>query len=151
MTEDKLKRGFGGGLQPIDFSDLARQIEQAKKKNRILKQSMAGLVALALVIGAFLFNHFVWRYAVIEDLQVNQRQGDWKMVDFKFKVQKSGIVRRGYEKAVSEDIVIEGHTVRPEWRWYVDPAKTDFSVYVRSRWGFIPTWETKIFPVSGPR
>ena len=104
-----------------------------------------------MIIGGLLFNHFVWRYAVIEDLQITQRQGDWKMVDFKFKVKKGGIVTRGYEKAVSEDIVREGHNASFEWRWYVDPAKKDFSVYVRSRWGFIPIWETKIFPVSVTR
>jgi hypothetical protein len=29
MSQDKLERGFGGGLQAIDFSDVAHQIEQA--------------------------------------------------------------------------------------------------------------------------
>jgi hypothetical protein len=149
MAEDKIKRGYGGGLQAIDFSDVARQIEQAKKKNKLLKGSAIGLLVVSLLMGYILFNYFVGRYAEIENLQMVQNQKSPKWVDFKFKVKKSGIVQRGYENAINEDPVTTGENAHFWWSWYVDPSKKEFTVYTRSRWWIFPTWETKTFALSG--
>ncbi len=147
MREDKIKRGYGGGLQAIDFSDVARQIEQAKKKNKLLKGSAIGLLVLSLLMGYLLFNYFVGRYAEIENLQMVQNKTSPKRVDFNFKVKKSGIVQRGYENAINEDPVTAGENGIFYWLWYVDPSKSEFIVYTRSRWWIFPTWETRTFSV----
>lgn len=148
MDEDKLKGGYGGGLQAMDFSDVSRQIERAKKKNRQLKHSMFGLAIAAFVIAGLLFNYFVWRYAVIDNLQMTQDSSERKKVHFAFNVKHGGVVSRGYEEAVTEDIVAAGRTHKFSWSWYISPPKQEFTVYVRSRWGIFPTWETKTFSVS---
>ena len=148
MTEDKIKRGYGAGLQAIDFSDVARQIEQAKKKNKLLKGSAIGLVVVSLLIGYLLFDYFVGRYAVIEDLKMTQDAKTPTRVDFTFLVKKDGVVVRGYEKALVEDIVSANQKQHFEWNWTVDKSKNEFTVYTRSRWGIFPTWETKTFTLS---
>ena len=151
MTEDKIKRGYGAGLQAIDFSDVARQIEQAKKKNKLLKGSAVGLLVVSLLIGYLLFDYFVGRYAVIEDLKMTQDAKTPTRVDFTFLVKKDGVVVRGYEKAVVEDIVSANQKQHFWWNWTVDKSKNEFTVYTRSRWGIFPTWETKTFALSGNR
>jgi hypothetical protein len=151
MTEDKIKRGYGGGLQAIDFSDLSRQIEEAKKKSKLLKGSAVALLVVSLLIGYLLFNYFVLRYAVIEDLQMIQDTSRPTWVYFTFLVKEGGVVERGYERAVSEDIVSANNRPKFEWNWFVDKSKHDFSVYTRSRWGIFPTWQTRTFSLPGNR
>jgi len=151
MNENKLKSSYGGGLQAIDFSDVSRQIEQAKKKNKRLKQGSVVLVVAALLLGGLLFNYFVWRYAVIDNLQITQDSSERRKADFAFNVKSGGVVSRGYEKAVNEDIVSTGQNASFHWLWYVPPSKQEFTVYVRSRWGIFPTWETKTFSLSAGR
>ena len=151
MAEDKIKRGYGAGLQAIDFSDVARQIEQAKKKNKVLKGSALALLVVSLLIGYLLFDYFIGRYAVIEDLQITQDAKTPTWVDFKFLVKKDGVVVRGYEKAVVEDIVSTTQKQHFWWNWDVDKPKTEFTVYTRSRRGIFPTWETKTFVIPGKR
>jgi len=148
MTETKLGSRFGGGLQAIDFSDLASQIEKAKKRNRILKQSMAGLVVLALVMAWLLYNYFVLRYAIIEDLKILQDTSEPKKIYYKFKTKTAGIVQAGYEKAICEDIVSAGINQSFHWNWTVQPSKREFTFHLRSRGGILPTTETKTFSVS---
>jgi hypothetical protein len=148
MTEDKLQRKYGGGLQAIDFSDLARQIERAKKRNRILKQTMAGLVVVALVLAGRLYDYFVLRYAIIEDVKIFQDTAEPKKILYRFKAKTSGIVKAGYEKAICEDIVTQGSNHSFHWSWTVHPAKREFTFYLRSRGGILPTTERKSFSVS---
>jgi len=148
MTEDKLERGFGGGLQAIDFSDVARQIEQAKKRNRILKQSMAALIVFAVVMAGLLYNYFVLRFAIIEDLKITQDTSEPKKIHYQFKAKTGGIVEAGYEKAIMEDIVTAGRNHTFYWSWTVHPSKREFTFYLRSRGGILPTTETRSFSVS---
>lgn len=147
MTE-QIKRGYGAGLQAIDFSDISGQIEKAKKRNKQLKIIGAILLMLSLIIGYLLYGYFVGRYAVIEDLVMTQDISNPRLIHFKFSVKEGGIVEKGYEKAIIEEIVRANSKPTFRWSWAVEPSKREFEVYVRSRSGVIPVREKRTFPIA---
>lgn len=141
-------RGSQEGLGSADVSQLRNQLEKVRKQNSMLRIGVIGLFALVLLIGYLIFYWHVGRYAVIDDLQITQDATTRKKVYFRWHVKEGGLIRRGYEGATAEDVVIAGKKDSYEWGWFVAPSQKEFTVYLRSRSGIFPTWTTKVFSLS---
>jgi len=148
MAGEGVRRGYGGGLQTGDVSELSHQLEQIKRKNRLFKQINFGLAAIVVALLAFSFYYFVWSYAIIDDVKITQDSKDPLDIWFDFKVISGGFLRYSHEKSILGEPVETGATRRFHYKRAVQ-GKKDFTVFVRSRWAIFPSWTTKTFLVSG--
>jgi hypothetical protein len=137
-----------GGLQVGDVSALRRQLEAISEKNKKLRMATIALAVLVLVLLGWLWNYFVLSYAVIENVELKQHTTDKRRAEFHFTVTSSGYLKYGYDDAVLEEKLPAGMNKQFSWQWGAGPAAKEFTVYVRSRWSVLPTWQTKTFQLQ---
>ncbi len=148
MAAEGLRKGYGGGLQAGNVSELSNQLEQINLKNKLFKKINLALVLIAAALAIFSYYHFVWSYAVVDDLKITQDAKDPLNVFFDFKVLRGGFLRYGHEKSALGEPVKAGENRRFRYKRNVR-GKKEFTVFIRSRSGPFPSWTTKTFLVSG--
>lgn len=150
MIEEQVRTLDERSASADELLILSHQLGLVQRKNWVLRGGILGLLAFLALMGGVFFNHFVCRYAAIDNIRIIQDTVQPRRVLFEFTVRSDGLVRRGFEKAISEDTVpASDHIQRYTWEWYVPPTKKEFTVYIRSRWWILPTWQTKTFSVMG--
>ena len=148
MAADGLRKGYGGGLQAGNVSELSNQLEQINLKNKLFKKINFALVIIVAALAIFSFYYFVWRYAVVDEIKITQDTKEPTTVWFDFKVMQDGFLRYGHENSILGEPVKASEKKRFRYKRNVQ-GKKDFTVFLRSRSGPFPSWTTKTFLVSG--
>jgi len=148
MPGNGLRKGIGDGLQKGNASELGNQLQQLKKKTVLFTSMNFGVAVVIVAMAMFSYYHFVWRYAVIDDLKITQDATEPTRVWFDFKVLQGGFLEYGHEKSLMGEPVETGAKKHFRYGRQV-VGKKEFEVFVRSRWGPFPSRTAKTFQVTG--
>lgn len=148
MNTEGIRKGVGSGIQSANFSNLSNQLEGIQRRNRIFAKINVALVVVVMSLVSFSYYYFVWRYAVVDEVKITQDEKDPFKIWFDFKVLSDGFLRYGHQNSILGDPVLAGQK-KNFWYKRNVPDKAEFSVFLRSRSGPLPSWTTKTFKSAG--
>ena len=133
------------GLQVWDFGELSRQLKQVSRQNALLKTCIIVSIPVFIAVAVFSFYHFVWSYAVLNNIRMTQDAANPTHVRVTYEVKHGGRVNYSYGELWSAEKPYETGD-KDDFNCRVGTGgKPEFIIYVRSRQGIFPSRHTEHF------